>query len=208
MSLLMRVLLLSLALGATARPSRAHRVNVFALVARDSIHAEAYFADGGKCRNGVILLLSSNGDTLASVRTDGQGQAAVPLQALAHTPHADLRVVLDASLGHRAEYRLAASEIWPDEAVVAHPPPVAAQDADLLSAVHDDAPTIALRAELARQLVPLSPGCARSTAAAGACLRARYSGWHRIHHGPDGALLFPARALQVNLITSSAGRFR
>jgi nickel transport protein len=152
----LRMLLLCAALGAMAGPSRAHRVNVFALVERDSIHAEAYFKDGSTCRNSVILLISSNGDTLASARTDGQGQATVPLQALAHGPRADLRVVLIASLGHRAEYRLAAEEIWPAEAAADSPSPSSAQGSELPSAGHDNAADTALQDELARQLAPLA----------------------------------------------------
>ena len=103
---MLRLAVLCAVLGTSVSPARAHRVNVFALVERDTIHAEAYFADGSKCRNSLLLLINSQGDTLAAVRTDGEGQGAVPLEDLGSSPHVDLRVVLDASMGHRAEYLL------------------------------------------------------------------------------------------------------
>jgi nickel transport protein len=101
------------ALCVAATPVWSHRVNVFAYAEADSVRTESYFADGRKCSSATVSLLDASGQSLASAPTDDQGLACLPVPRLPPEERSDLRVVLEASMGHRAEYALAASEIWP-----------------------------------------------------------------------------------------------
>ena len=107
------VLLMGAALCVAATPVWSHRVNVFAYAEADSVRTESYFADGRKCSSATVSLLDASGQSLASAPTDDQGLACLPVPRLPPEERSDLRVVLEASMGHRAEYALAASEIWP-----------------------------------------------------------------------------------------------
>ena len=84
----------------------AHGVHVFARVDGDRIFTESYFSDERKVKDGVIKVYDPSGALLLEGKTDENGSFSfgIPQQT-------DLKIVLEASMGHRAEYLLKADEL-------------------------------------------------------------------------------------------------
>ena len=84
----------------------AHRVNLFAWVEGDRVYVESKFSGGKRVNAGTITVLDAAGTELLSGITDENGTFSfkVPKKT-------DLKIVLEASTGHRAEWTVAASEI-------------------------------------------------------------------------------------------------
>ena len=83
----------------------AHKVNVFAYVEEDTVYTESYFPDGKKVNGGTIEAFDSEGNKLLEGKTDIDGQFNFP----APRP-GNLKIVLNASLGHRAVYTVSTDE--------------------------------------------------------------------------------------------------
>lgn len=85
----------------------AHKVNVFAYVEGEKIYTESYFNDGKKCIDSKIEVFDNQGNKLLEGLTDKEGEFSfeVPLG------DENLKIVLTASMGHRAEYSISADEI-------------------------------------------------------------------------------------------------
>ena len=85
----------------------AHRINIFAYVEGGKVFTESYFPDGRKCANANIKVFDDSGNLLLQGATCEAGEFvfAIPEKA-----KSDLRVVLDAGLGHKTEYNISASE--------------------------------------------------------------------------------------------------
>ena len=86
--------------------SMAHRVNVFAWVEGDIVYTESFFSDGTKAVNSQIDVLDFEGRILLTGKTDKEGKFSFKIPK-----ETDLKIVLNASMGHRAEYTLSASEM-------------------------------------------------------------------------------------------------
>ena len=84
----------------------AHGVYVFARVEGDRIITESYFGDERKVKNGVIKVYDPSGELLLEGKTDEKG-----LFSFRIPKETDLKIVLEASMGHRAEYELKAEEL-------------------------------------------------------------------------------------------------
>ena len=86
--------------------AEAHRVNLFAWVEGDTVYVESKFSGGKKVKAGKIIVTDPQGNELVKGTTNGQGEFSfkVPKKA-------DLKIVLLAGPGHRAEWKIAASEI-------------------------------------------------------------------------------------------------
>ena len=97
---------------AAAAPAVAHRVNIFAYAEGDSVHTESYFTDGKKSRNSTITVCDAAGDELLRGTTDDEGLFSFPVSR-----RQELKIVLAASMGHRAEYVLARAELPGDDTV-------------------------------------------------------------------------------------------
>jgi len=84
----------------------AHRVNVFAWVEGDTVSVSCKYPDGKKVNEGVIRVLDSGGTELLSGKTNDQGEFSfnIPKQA-------DLTIVLEAGMGHRAEWTVLKEEL-------------------------------------------------------------------------------------------------
>ena len=84
----------------------AHRVNIFAWVEGDTVSVECKYPDGTKVHAGVIRVLDPTGKELLNGKTNDQGEFAfkVPQQTA-------LKIVLEAGMGHRAEWNIAADEL-------------------------------------------------------------------------------------------------
>ncbi len=92
--------------------ARAHKVTVFAYVEGGRVYTESYYADGTKCRNSNITVYDEQGHEVLTGKTNEKGE-------FSFTPPSDgpLKIVLDASPGHRAETVVSESELRAGEAV-------------------------------------------------------------------------------------------
>ena len=88
----------------------AHKVNVFAYVDGDKIYSESYFNDGKKCVDSKIEVFDNQGNTLIEGLTNQEGIFSFETPS-EDVIDGDLKVVLTASMGHRAEYIIPANEL-------------------------------------------------------------------------------------------------
>jgi nickel transport protein len=91
---------------AMSSPAQAHKVNLFAYAERGVVHVEGYFVDGAPSRDSRIVAYSPDGGVVAEGRTDAEGRYSFPVNR-----NENLRIVLEASMGHRNEILLTAAEI-------------------------------------------------------------------------------------------------
>ena len=84
----------------------AHKVSIFAWVENGTINTESYFPDGKVVQNGTISVFDSNKRLLLTGGTDSEGMFSFPVPK-----RDDLTIILDASMGHRATYRLSQEEL-------------------------------------------------------------------------------------------------
>jgi nickel transport protein len=84
----------------------AHKVNIFAYVEGDTVYTESYFSDGTKVKGGIIEVYDSQGKKLLEGKTDKEGYFSFK-----PPKKDDLKVVLNASLGHRSSCLLSADEL-------------------------------------------------------------------------------------------------
>lgn len=89
-------------------PSRAlaHRVFLTAYVEGDTVFVEAGFSDGTLCKHSTIEVFDPSGKKLLEGKTNKNGKFSFkPPRRI------DLKLVLDAGMGHRDEYILPADEL-------------------------------------------------------------------------------------------------
>jgi nickel transport protein len=85
----------------------AHKVNIFAYVEGEKIYTESYFNDGKKCIDSKIEVFDNQGNKLLEGLTDKEGEFSFEVLS----EDGDLKIVLFASMGHRAEYIIRADEL-------------------------------------------------------------------------------------------------
>jgi nickel transport protein len=84
----------------------AHRVFLTAYVEGDAVFVESGFSDGTPCNNAKVEVFDPSDKKVLEGRTDENGKFSFrPPQKT------DLRLVLDAGMGHRDEYTLSANEL-------------------------------------------------------------------------------------------------
>jgi len=89
----------------TASSAWGHKVHVFAWVEGDTVYTESYFSNGNKAVHAQIQVFNNYGKLIISGKTDKKGKFAFKLPACT-----DLRIVLNASEGHNAEFDLAVDQ--------------------------------------------------------------------------------------------------
>ncbi|VAW89445.1 hypothetical protein MNBD_GAMMA17-101 [hydrothermal vent metagenome] len=84
----------------------AHKLNMFAYVEGNEIFAEGYFTDGKKAKNSTITVFGPDNNQLLQGTSDEDGQFtfAIPQQS-------DLRITVNAGMGHQAEYVMLKNEL-------------------------------------------------------------------------------------------------
>jgi nickel transport protein len=82
---------------------------VYAYVEGDRIVVEGYFSGKARAANCAVSVIDVNGNRIAEGRTDDKGVCVLRLTDTASAQR-DLKVVLDAGHGHRAEYTIAATD--------------------------------------------------------------------------------------------------
>lgn len=85
--------------------AQAHKVYLFAWTEGDMIHTESYFSGNKKIQDGTIKVFDSEGKELVSGKTNEIGEFSFKIPEIA-----DLRIVLESSMGHGAEYLFKKSE--------------------------------------------------------------------------------------------------
>lgn len=85
----------------------AHKVNIFAYAEGEKIYTESYFNDGKKCIDSKIEVFDNQGNKLLEGLTDKEGEFSFEVPS----ENGNLKIVLTASMGHRAEYSISADEI-------------------------------------------------------------------------------------------------
>ncbi|MDQ1239166.1 MAG: nickel transport protein [Thermodesulfobacteriota bacterium] len=88
----------------------AHKVNVFAYVEGESIMVDGYFSGRVKAQNCLIRVFDGSGNKLLEGKTDTKGLYSFTIKDLPFS-HGGLKIVLEAEMGHRAEYSIGESEI-------------------------------------------------------------------------------------------------
>ncbi len=117
---------LILALWAFATPALAHRVLVFAYAEGDAIRVESKFVPDTPVRQGKILVLDAKtGQELLAGQTDDQGKFSFQIPAVAAAAKLDLKIVVDAAMGHRGEWLLKASSYLSGAQSASPPSPTA-----------------------------------------------------------------------------------
>ena len=157
------VLLALLVLVCLATPALAHRVLVFAYAEGDTIHTESKFVPNDPVRQGKILVLDAGtGKELLTGTTDELGKFSFKIPPAAAANKMDLRIVIEAAMGHRGEWLLKAGSYLPGvpaaaaPAPAAVPAPVAAAPGDKPATVDQQALEAALQKTLERQLAPIN----------------------------------------------------
>ncbi len=115
-------LILFLVIGLPGR-ALAHRVTIFAWIDGHTVMTQSRFSNGFPVKNGRVTVYDTGNHRLLSGQTDEKGEFSFKLPA-----RTDLRIDLDAGMGHRNEWHLSAADISPsgEQSPAARPPvPVA-----------------------------------------------------------------------------------
>ncbi len=80
-----------------------HRVIVYAWKEGDVVKGTGYLGSGGRCKGSDVSLLSADGKVIARGKTNEKGEFTLKIP----TGTSPAKVVLDAGMGHRAEFVLA-----------------------------------------------------------------------------------------------------
>jgi len=87
-------------------PALAHKVIIFAWVEGDTVFTESKFSDGREATGARVLVFDRAGKQLLEGKTNNKGEFSFKIPKLT-----DLRIVLNAGMGHKAEWRIPESEI-------------------------------------------------------------------------------------------------
>ncbi len=94
-------ILLSLFVMITSSNIFAHKVTIFAYAEGDIVYTESYFPDGKKVKGGLVEVYDSQGNKLLEGKTNKDG-----LFNFKPPKKDDLKIILNASLGHKNSYIL------------------------------------------------------------------------------------------------------
>lgn len=87
----------------------AHRVVVFAWIEGDMVYTQSKFPGGARVHDGKISVVDDKGKSLLTGTTDDQGEFSFDLKAIRAA--SDLKIVLNAGMGHQASWTLTEKEI-------------------------------------------------------------------------------------------------
>ncbi|MEE9122750.1 MAG: hypothetical protein V3U56_15945 [Syntrophobacteria bacterium] len=83
----------------------AHKVNVFAWVEGDTVFVEGYFSGGKKSQDSLVEVFNPAGTKLLEGRTNEKGEFSFKIPE-----RTDLKIVLTASMGHKNDFIVPASD--------------------------------------------------------------------------------------------------
>ena len=97
-------------------PVFGHRVNVFCWWEADTLYGEGYFSGGKAAKNSKVEIYDSESNKLiATVTTDEEGKFSLPFDS-----PKEVKAVLIASMGHRAEYVALPQEVTEEKEVTSN----------------------------------------------------------------------------------------
>ena len=89
-----------------AAPAFAHKVTIFAWVEGDTIYTQSKFSKGRKAKGALVTVFDMEGNRLLEGTTDEKGEYSFKIPK-----KTGLKVVLKASMGHMAEWKIPVEEI-------------------------------------------------------------------------------------------------
>jgi len=98
--------LTAIILIASNGPALAHKVIIFAWVEGDTVFTESKFSGGKKAINAPVVVFDKDGKKLLAGKTDNKGEFSFKIPKVT-----DLKIVLNAAMGHKAEWMIPESEI-------------------------------------------------------------------------------------------------
>jgi len=90
-------------------PALAHKVSIFAWVEGDTVYTQSKFSKGKRVKNSSVIVFDSDGNKLLEGKTDDKGEFSFKIPK-----KTALKVVLKASMGHIAEWKIPVEEINPE----------------------------------------------------------------------------------------------
>jgi nickel transport protein len=87
-------------------PALAHKVMIFAWVEGDTVFTESKFSGGKKVIHAPVVIFDKDGKKLLEGKTDNKGEFSFKIPKVT-----DLKIVLNAAMGHKAEWMIPESEI-------------------------------------------------------------------------------------------------
>jgi len=87
----------------------AHRVTIFAWVEGDTVMTESKFSGGRRAINSDVRVFNGKGEEILTGTTDDRGEFSFKIPEMT-----DLKVVLEAGMGHRAEWSIPEAELRGD----------------------------------------------------------------------------------------------
>ena len=96
----------SILIISTSLPVSAHKVIIFAWVEGDTVFTESKFSGGREATGAQVFVFDKEGKQLLEGKTNNKGEFSFKIPKLT-----DLRIVLNAGMGHKAEWRIPESEI-------------------------------------------------------------------------------------------------
>lgn len=88
----------------------AHRVYIFAWVDGDTVYTDCYFGSKKKVIQGLVEVYDLSGNKLLQGKTDDRGAFSFKIPK-----KSDLKIVLEATMGHRTEYIISKEELTETE---------------------------------------------------------------------------------------------
>lgn len=90
----------------SAAPAFAHKVTIFAWVEGDTIYTQSKFSKGRKAKGALVTVFDMEGNRLLEGTTDKKGEFSFKIPK-----KTGLKIVLKASMGHMAEWKIPVEEI-------------------------------------------------------------------------------------------------
>jgi nickel transport protein len=100
------ILLAFIVITSTCLPAMAHRITIFAWAEGDTIFTESKFGGGKRVVDSEVLVFDSEGMEILKGRTNERGEFSFKIPKIT-----DLNIVLNAGMGHRAEWRISEAEL-------------------------------------------------------------------------------------------------
>lgn len=129
--LLYTILICFLSYGAAA-----HKVNIFAEVDSGIVNISCYYSKGKKVRSGEIKVLETkNGNLIYKGITDESGFLSFKIPEAAMKYNSDLKIILDAGMGHRAEWNISYKEILESQKILKNEKTVESSEISFLKVI-------------------------------------------------------------------------
>ena len=117
----------------------AHSIYIFAFSENSQICTSSYFGGKAKVRGGNVSMKAASGQVMATAQTDDQGRVCFDRPEL----NQDLIFTVEASGGHRAEFKLPASASYEGEGAASSDVAHSSADPDIASVASEGAALVA-----------------------------------------------------------------